>query len=125
MTNDARGKPSWLGSLDMLKEQVLSLLPGLLPSGMKLDWSKNCCSGCRLLASAQALSASEQSQKHLQQDLAACKAAVQDAVDRADAAHLEALSYLSKMRQQDRQAEIDRLAMCYKNLSVDESCMTC
>lgn len=81
---------------------------------MKLDWSEACCSDCRLLASAQALSASEQRQKHLQQDLAACKAALQDAVARADAANSEALSYLSKTRQQDRQAEIDRLAMCHK-----------
>ena len=87
---------------------------GLLPSRMKLDSGEACCSGCRLLASAQALSASEQSQKRLQQDLVACKAALQDAVARADAAHSEALSYLSKTRQQDRQAEIDRLAMCRK-----------
>lgn len=75
------------------------------------------------MASAQALSASEQSQKRLQQDLAASKAALQDAVASADAAHSEALSYLSKMRQQNRQAEIDRLTLCHKTLSIEESCM--
>lgn len=82
----------------------------------------SCCFACRLLASAQALSASEHSQKRLQQELTACKTALQGAVVRADAAHSEALSYLSNMRQQDRQADIDRLAIFQ---CVEESFMKC
>ena len=64
----------------------------------------------RLTASDQALSANRQSQKQLQQELGTCKRELQEAAARADAAHSEALSYLSQMRQQDKQAEIDRSA---------------
>lgn len=66
---------------------------------------------CSLEASQQALSASDHSQRRLQQQLAACKDELQDTAARADAAHSEALSYLSKLRQQDKQAELDRYAI--------------
>lgn len=92
-----------------------------LGAAMHSQKQSRCCA-CRLLASAQALSTSEHSQQRLQQELAACEAALQDAVVRADAAHSEALSHLSNMRQQDRQADIDRLAMFY---SVEECFMKC
>lgn len=55
------------------------------------------------------LSATERTQTRLELELATCKAAMEEAVARGDSAHSEAVSYLSKMRQQDRQAEIDRL----------------
>ena len=57
------------------------------------------------------LSASERTQRSLEQELITCKSALEEAVARGDLAHSEALSYLSKMRQQDRQAEIDRLEL--------------
>lgn len=55
------------------------------------------------------LSASQRAQRHLELELATCKAALEEAVARGDSAHSEAVSYHGKMRQQDRQAQIDRL----------------
>ncbi len=63
---------------------------------------------CRLSESEHTLHASKQAQQRLQQQLAECKAELEEASVRADAAHSEALSYLSKVRQQDRQAQLDR-----------------
>lgn len=68
------------------------------------------CHTCRLSASQGSLHASEQAQQRLQQQLDACKAELAEATARADAAHSEALSYLTKVRQQDRQAQLDRCA---------------
>ncbi len=63
---------------------------------------------CRLSESERTLHASKQAQQRLQQQLAECQAELEEATGRADAAHSEALSYLSKVRQQDRQAQLDR-----------------
>jgi transcription elongation GreA/GreB family factor len=71
-------------------------------------------SACRLSESERTLHASKQAQQRLQQQLAECKAELEEASVRADAAHSEALSYLSKVRQQDRQAQLDR-SVCEKS----------
>ena len=67
--------------------------------------------GRRLSESEHTLHGSRQAQQRLQQQLAECKAKLEEASERADTAHSEALSYLSKVRQQDRQAQLDR-SMC-------------
>lgn len=63
---------------------------------------------CRLSESERTLRANKQAQQRLQQQLAECKAELEEANVRADAAHSEALTYLGKVRQQDRQAQLDR-----------------
>ena len=74
---------------------------------------------CRLSTNAQTLHASEQMQRHLQQQLAACQGELEAATARADTAHSEALTYLSKARQQDRQVDMDRLM----SASVSVTCL--
>ena len=69
---------------------------------------------CRLSKSEHTLHASKQAQQALQQQLAECKAELEEASVSGDAAHSEALSYLSKVRQQDRQAQLDR-SVCGKS----------
>jgi len=67
-------------------------------------------SACRLSESERTLHASKQAQQRLQQQLAECKAELEEASVRADAAHSEALSYGSRT---------DRLSwtgQCVKNL---------
>ncbi len=69
---------------------------------------------CRLSETEHTLHASKQAQQRLQQQLTECKAELEEAKVRADAAHSEALSYLCKVRQQDRQAQLDR-SVCNKS----------